>query len=101
MGRRNFSQKALATAQKAFMEYYKKTAIKDNPNLKQLRHEQGFIDVAGEQMVVKLENDIINKLKYHPPVKVKLGNIYKSKSTELPKQERKCQIMKGMEVVKR
>ena len=85
----NFSHKSLATAQKAFMGYYEKTAIKDNPNLKRIIHEQGFIDVADEQMVVKLDNDIINKLKYHPPTKVKIGNIYKIKSYRTTKSGKK------------
>ena len=32
-------------------------------------HEHGFVDVEDEQIVVVLNNDQINKLKYYPPRK--------------------------------
>ena len=70
----NFSEKALATVQKAFYSYYEKVPVKYWADCKKIDYNFGFVDVENEEKYVVFNDDQINKLKYIPSRKTKVGN---------------------------
>ena len=76
----NFKLQYLAAAQKAFFSCYNKIPIKVDKNSDKVRYEMGFVDVEGEQRAIHYQDDVINMLKYIPPINYKHGSLYKIES---------------------
>jgi hypothetical protein len=76
----NFSPKLIATAQKAFFSYFEKVPVRHHEGLKKIDYEIGFVDVEDADRYVVLDDEQINKLKYIPPKKMKVGPIYEIES---------------------
>ena len=58
---------------------YERCGIKFHNNVRKISYKRGFVSVADENVTVKLENNVITRLFYHPPKTRHHGDKYMMK----------------------